>query len=592
MKTHKILTALVLALALLLASASAMSAEEAAIYDHLGETLPDFTVSTIDGGSFTLSEVLKEKEMVLINLWASWCGPCEMEFPYLEEAYELYKDQVEVIALSVEENDTDDVLTAYVAEHGMTFPVGNDATVGLGPIYATAGIPTTLVVDRFGTVCFIEIGSQPSTGAFTSLFEYFSGDDYTQSEILEELPPIMPTVPAADPAELSAALGVENVANSADETVWPMIPAEKDGRSALVSTNAAESGTVSGVYWTASFQEGEGLSVTFKTSTEAAMDLLWISVDGERVKAFGGEHDWTEWVLPMEAGEHEIALEYVKDYYGEDGEDSVWLDTVAVVPAGEVAAKLASQPAYPVADEFVLELATEDAREIVFAGDEEGMLEEYFTSQSYWIVPGETAEAVVYLTADIDPEAAFAYSNYDGETQPVLSGLAGYGYNVSTVLDSVETTGYSYTNLYAYPSADVVEASEIRGLMFFTSEENVNAFIEEMKDEGMELTWSYADGSAPSTTEAAEGEAPNSEYTVTFVDQNGEPVPGCIINFCTDEACVPTVAGEDGVATFSGAPYAYHLQVIKVPEGYEFDTTQEFTADPNGGEMSFTVTKK
>ena len=77
-----------------------------------------------------------------------------------------------------------------------------------------------------------------------------------------------------------------------------------------------------------------------------------------------------------------------------------------------------------------------------------------------------------------------------------------------------------------------------------------------------------------------------------FVDQNDAPVPGCIINFCTDEACVPTVADENGVAVFEGAPYAYHLQVIKVPEGYEFDTKQEFYAEPEGGELTFVVTKK
>ena len=68
-------------------------------------------------------------------------------------------------------------------------------------------------------------------------------------------------------------------------------------------------------------------------------------------------------------------------------------------------------------------------------------------------------------------------------------------------------------------------------------------------------------------------------------------MPGCIVNFCTEEMCVPAVADENGVATFTGEPYAYHLQVIRVPEGYSFDTAQEFTADPNGGEVRFTVNK-
>ena len=83
----------------------ALLARRARPDDHLGETLPDFTVETIDGGTFTLSEALKEKDLVMINLWATWCGPCEREFPYMEEAYELYSDKVEIIALSVEPDD-------------------------------------------------------------------------------------------------------------------------------------------------------------------------------------------------------------------------------------------------------------------------------------------------------------------------------------------------------------------------------------------------------------------------------------------------------------------------------------------------------
>ena len=73
-----------------------------------------------------------------------------------------------------------------------------------------------------------------------------------------------------------------------------------------------------------------------------------------------------------------------------------------------------------------------------------------------------------------------------------------------------------------------------------------------------------------------QGDYALSTYVIHFVDQNGEPVPGCVINFCTDETCVPVVADETGTAVFKGAPFAY-LQVIRVPDGYEFDTAQEYT---------------
>ena len=73
--------------------AAGWAVAEGAEPEYLGKPLADFTVETIDGGSFTLSEALEEKDLVVINLWATWCPPCEREFPYLQKAYEQYQDR-------------------------------------------------------------------------------------------------------------------------------------------------------------------------------------------------------------------------------------------------------------------------------------------------------------------------------------------------------------------------------------------------------------------------------------------------------------------------------------------------------------------
>ena len=119
----KLLTAL-LALALCLTGTVLAGAEEDLHIYQLGETIEDFTVTALGGQTVTLSELLKEKDMVLLNLWATWCGPCEAEFPAMEAAYEQYQDKVAVVALSTEPEDTEEILAEYAASHGMTFAVG------------------------------------------------------------------------------------------------------------------------------------------------------------------------------------------------------------------------------------------------------------------------------------------------------------------------------------------------------------------------------------------------------------------------------------------------------------------------------------
>lgn len=140
--------------------------------DWVGRTLSDFSVTTISGETFQLSDILKTHELVLLNFWATWCGPCRMEFPALEAAWEQYADRVYVIALSVESTDTFDVLRSFANENQLSFAIGRDATNMFDKIGGSA-IPTTLIVNREMRVLAVEIGAKTSAGEFTSLFDSF-----------------------------------------------------------------------------------------------------------------------------------------------------------------------------------------------------------------------------------------------------------------------------------------------------------------------------------------------------------------------------------------------------------------------------------
>lgn len=165
---------LILTIALVLSLVLSMSAASADPEDLNGRVIPDFSAQTINGMTFTLSESLKTHDLVLINFWATWCGPCCMEFPSLETAWEQYADRVDVIALSIEETDTFDVLKGFAGEYGLNFPIGRDETKMFEGMNGTA-IPTTLIVDRNRCVVAVEIGAKFSAEEFTDLFDTLLG---------------------------------------------------------------------------------------------------------------------------------------------------------------------------------------------------------------------------------------------------------------------------------------------------------------------------------------------------------------------------------------------------------------------------------
>lgn len=147
-----------------------MAWEKIGSWGKVGTVLPDFSVKTADGGSFTLSEALKDHELVLINLWATWCPPCNMEFPFLQTAYETAKDRVAVIALSVEESDTLNVIKKTAEEKQLSFPMGRDEGYRFTMAFNVNAIPTSLLVDRDRKVLWLDSGAMSSAHEFLDLF--------------------------------------------------------------------------------------------------------------------------------------------------------------------------------------------------------------------------------------------------------------------------------------------------------------------------------------------------------------------------------------------------------------------------------------
>ena len=178
-----LITCLVMTMLTLCAGSASAEENDTAF---LGKPFPDFTVTDTEGKTFTLSEALKDHEAVLINFWATWCGPCNKEFPYLNEAYGKYRDRVAFIALSTEKKDTIEKIEAYRKENGIDFPMARDE----GGMYRYIGansIPKTVVVDRFGNAVFYHKAFTNAKEA-ERVLDAFLGDSYTETKVLNEIP--------------------------------------------------------------------------------------------------------------------------------------------------------------------------------------------------------------------------------------------------------------------------------------------------------------------------------------------------------------------------------------------------------------------
>ncbi len=342
---------------------------------NTGDIIHDFSVTTIDGKTWTLSEALKEKKAVLLNFWYTTCTYCIGEFPDLEKAYQQYKDKIDVIAING--NSTEDVFAVqdfvnefkdrfyayYPLPEGeeqedlkLSFPIAKDNMTNpvedpFERLYGDKwGNPVSVMIDRYGVITMIYLGALPSERHFTTLFEYYTADDYVQKLVTEEtlgelIPVEKPDVELPeDHYEQIKDLLVKNEeqkdkfefapekdTNDA-EYAWPFIIDAENGY--VTTSNTGKDSSYSILHAKVTLKAGEAVTFEYFASMQPTYDYFYVLVDGEDIYAISSlNKDWKKCgaYVAKEDGTYDIVLLFQKDVSDSLGQDAVHLRSFEIV---------------------------------------------------------------------------------------------------------------------------------------------------------------------------------------------------------------------------------------------------------------------
>ena len=152
-KTLTAILAIILSLGILCTGCSSQSPE-------VGKPAPDFQFQGADGQPISLSDL--QGSPVLLNFWATWCGPCAYEMPYLQQIWDGWQDKgLLLLAINVSESPSD--VEGFMQSHGFSFPVLLDSAGTLAEQYGALYLPASFFIDKEGILQEVHVGPFQST---------------------------------------------------------------------------------------------------------------------------------------------------------------------------------------------------------------------------------------------------------------------------------------------------------------------------------------------------------------------------------------------------------------------------------------------
>ena len=127
---------------------SVIEVSEAALRVEIGQPVPDFRLDTPDGGELRLSDF--RGQAVVLNFWATWCGPCRAEMPELQSIYDEHAAAGTLTVLGIDEMESADAVNGFIAALALTFPMALDRSGEVAERYGLIGLPGTFFIDAEG----------------------------------------------------------------------------------------------------------------------------------------------------------------------------------------------------------------------------------------------------------------------------------------------------------------------------------------------------------------------------------------------------------------------------------------------------------
>ena len=316
----------------------------------MGDVMYDFTVMAADGKEIKLSDVLKKKDLVVLNFWYTTCSWCLEEFPLMNEVYADYKDNVEIIALNPMEDNT--AVKPFQEQYQLTFPMASCPS-SWANTFGVSGYPTSVFIDRYGVICLVESGAVTSKRPWVCAFDHFTADKYEQKicmngigDLVSQIKPNVEMPSSEKVAELinKGNINVTYRPETEDENaeyIWPFVEGEKLGQSCIYASNKGIDDSYAIMYADVELKAGQAVGFDYLVSSEKLCDVLYVIVNDEDIFQISGVSETEKWqscypVVAEEDGTYEIALCFMKDSDGAEGEDTVYIDNMRVIDAKDI----------------------------------------------------------------------------------------------------------------------------------------------------------------------------------------------------------------------------------------------------------------